>query len=332
MALLVKKRILSGMQPSGRLHLGNLLGALQNWVRLQDDYDCYYFVADWHALTSGYADTSAFRENVHNVLADWLAAGLDPQRSTLFIQSLVREHAELHLLLGMITPLSWLERVPTYKEKQDEIRDRDLGTYGFLGYPLLQSADILIYRPEAVPVGVDQVPHLEITREVARRFNHFYGEVFPEPEALLTKFPKVPGTDGRKMSKSYGNCIYLSDPPEAVDKKIRTMVTDPARVRRTDPGNPEICPVFDLHRIFSSEDERARCAEGCRTAGIGCIDCKRVLIPHVLELLGPIYEKRTELIAAPERLEEIAREGSRAAAAFARETMARVRSAMRIIE
>lgn len=327
----MKKRVLSGMQPSGRLHLGNLLGALQNWVHLQDDYDCFYFVADWHALTTGYADTSAVAENTRNVLADWLAAGLDPDRSTIFVQSMVKEHAELHLLLSMITPLGWLERVPTYKEKQDQIKDRDLGTYGFLGYPVLQSADILIYRPAFVPVGIDQLPHLEITREIARRFNHLYGcEVLTDPEGKLTKFPKVPGVDGRKMSKSYDNCLYLSDPPELNDKKIRTMMTDPARARRTDTGNPEVCPVFDLHKIFSSDDERAYCADGCKTAGIGCMDCKKVLIPHVLALLEPIYVRRQEYIANPQRLEEIAVAGSRKASAAAAETMSAVRSAMKL--
>ncbi len=325
-----KKRVLSGMQPSGRLHLGNLVGALQNWVHLQDEYDCFFFVADWHALTSGYADTSAFKDNIYNVLADWLAAGLDPERSTIFIQSMVKEHAELHVLLSMITPLSWLERVPTYKEKQEEIRGKDLGTYGFLGYPLLQSADILTYRPTYVPVGVDQLPHLEITREVARRFNHFYGNVLPEPEGLLTKFPKVPGVDGRKMSKSYDNCIYLSDPPEVVDKKIKTMITDPSRARRTDPGDPHICPVFDLHKIFSTDDERSSCAEGCRTARIGCIDCKKILIPHILNILEPIYTKRQDLIKNPEHLASIASEGSRKATTIASQTMEVVRKAMRI--
>ena len=323
-----KKRVLSGMQPSGRLHLGNLMGALQNWVHLQEDYDCFYFVADWHALTSSYADLALFRENTHHVLADWLAAGLDPDRSTIFVQSMVKEHAELHLLLSMITPLAWLERVPSYKEKQEEIRDKDLGTYGFLGYPLLQSADILIYRPAYVPVGVDQMPHLEITREVARRFNHFYGDVLLEIEGLLTQFPKVPGTDGRKMSKSYNNCLYLSEAPSEIDKKIKTMVTDPARVRRTDPGNPDVCPVFDLHRIFSNESEREYCANGCRTAGIGCMDCKKVLIPHVLELMEPIYAKRQELISHPGRLEEMARTGSEKAREAAAETMDAVRHAM----
>ncbi len=326
----ITKRVLSGMQPSGLLHLGNLVGALQNWVRLQDNYDCFFFVADWHALTSGYADTSALKNNIYNVLADWLAAGLDPERSTIFVQSMVKEHAELHVLLSMITPLSWLERVPTYKEKQENVRGKDLGTYGFLGYPLLQSADILIYRPEHVPVGVDQLPHLEITREIARRFNHFYGDVLSEPEGLLTKYPKVPGVDGRKMSKSYDNCIYLCDPPEVVDKKIKTMITDPARARRTDPGDPHVCPVFDLHKIFSADKELDSCAEGCRTAEIGCIDCKKVLIPHVLDILEPIYIKRQELIKHPEDLESVVRKGSQKAITVASQTMEVVRKAMQI--
>src|SRR4030066_1495396 len=234
---LSKKRVLSGMQPSGRLHIGNLVGALQNWVKLQNEYQCYYFVADWHSLTSQYADTSAIRDNIMDLLVNWLAAGLDPEKATIFIQSRVPEHAELHLLLSMITPLAWLERVPFLKEKQLEVKDKDLNTDGFLGYPLLQSADILIYKANYVPVGVDQVPHLEITREICRRFNNFYGDVFPEPEALLTEFPKVPGLDGRKMSKTYDNCIYLSDTPAEVEQKKKTMMTDPQRVKRTDSGD-----------------------------------------------------------------------------------------------
>jgi tryptophanyl-tRNA synthetase len=237
---MIKERVLSGMQSSGRVHIGNLVGAIQNWVRLQDKYECYYFVADWHALTTGYADPRAIRESVNDLLVNFLAAGLDPDKCTIFIQSRILEHAELHLLLSMITPLGWLERVPTYKEKQQQLKERDLATYGFLGYPLLQTADIIIYRARHVPVGVDQVPHLEISREIARRFNNFYGEVFPEPEALLTEFPKVPGIDGRKMSKSYGNAIYLSDAPGEVENKIKTMATDPARVKRTDRGTPEL--------------------------------------------------------------------------------------------
>ncbi|MDA8433830.1 MAG: tryptophan--tRNA ligase [Nitrospiraceae bacterium] len=325
---MAKERVLSGMQSSGRVHLGNLVGAIQNWVRLQDKYDCYYFVADWHALTTGYANPSAIRESVRDLLVNFLAAGLDPERCTIFLQSRILEHAELHLLLSMITPLGWLERVPTYKEKQQELKERDLATYGFLGYPLLQTADIIIYRAKYVPVGVDQVPHLEISREIARRFNNFYGEIFPEPEALLTEFPKVPGVDGRKMSKSYGNAIYLSDSPKEVDQKIRTMATDPARIRRTDTGNPELSPVFQLHKVFSSKEEQASVAEGCRTAGIGCIDCKKVLIKNVFKVLEPIWEKREELIKDPERLDAIIEKGNEKARAVCRETMDLVRKGM----
>jgi tryptophanyl-tRNA synthetase len=325
---MTKERVLSGMQASGRVHLGNLVGAIQNWVRLQDVYDCYYFVADWHALTTGYAYPETLRESVNDLIINFLAAGLDPERCTIFIQSRVPEHAELHLLLSMITPLGWLERVPTYKEKQQELKDRDLSTYGFLGYPLLQTADIIIYRAKYVPVGVDQVPHLEISREIARRFNHLYREVFPDSEALLTEFPKVPGVDGRKMSKSYGNAIYLSDTPQEVERKILTMATDPARIRRKDKGNPELSPVFQLHKVFSSKEEQEMVAEGCRTAGIGCIDCKRVLIKNVFGVLEPLWAKREELIGNPARLREIVDRGTEKARRVAGETMVLVREAM----
>lgn len=323
-----RERVLSGMQASGKVHLGNLVGALQNWVRLQDTYECYYFIADWHALTAGDANPSAIRESVKDLLLNFLACGLDPDRCTIFIQSRIPEHAELHLLLSMITPLGWLERVPTYKEKQQELKDRDLSNYGFLGYPLLQTADIIIYRAKYVPVGVDQVPHLEISREIARRFNNLYREIFPEPDALLTEFPKVPGVDGRKMSKSYDNAIYLSDTPKEVEHKILTMTTDPARVRRKDTGNPELSPVFQLHKVFSSKEEQDMVAQGCRTAGIGCIDCKRVLIKNVFRVLEPIWAKREELIKDPERLREIADKGTEKARKVAEETMVLVREAM----
>lgn len=316
------------MQSSGKLHLGNLVGALQNWVSLQDQYDCYYFIADWHALTTGYADPSDLQESVRDLLVNFLAAGLDPEQSTIFIQSKMPEHAELHLLLSMVTPLGWLERVPSYKEKQQELKDRDLSTYGFLGYPLLQTADIIMYRAAYVPVGIDQVPHLEISREIARRFNYLYKDIFPEPEALLTEFPKVPGVDGRKMSKSYDNAIYLSDTPEEVEQKVRTMTTDPARVKRTDSGDPERSPVFQLHKIFSSGPEQDEVAEGCRTAGIGCIDCKKILIKNISEIMDPIWKKREELLRSPEQLQEIVRRGTDKAGKTARETMALVRNAM----
>ncbi|MCL5022962.1 MAG: tryptophan--tRNA ligase [Nitrospirae bacterium] len=316
------------MQASGKLHIGNLVGALQNWVRLQERYDCYYFVADWHALTTGYASPQAISESAEDLLVNFLAAGLDPGKCTIFVQSGIPEHAELHLLLSMITPLGWLERVPTYKEKIQELKERDLSTYGFLGYPLLQTADIIIYRARYVPVGIDQVPHLEISREIARRFNFLYREVFPEPEALLTEFPKVPGVDGRKMSKSYDNAIYLSDPPETVEQKLRTMMTDPARKRKTDAGNPEVSPVFQLHKIFSSKEEQEYVAHGCRTAGIGCIECKKVLIKNIFRVMEPLWAKRKELRDNPDTLRDIVKTGTEKAARVARETMELARDAM----
>ncbi len=323
-----KERVLSGMQASGKLHLGNLVGALSNWVKLQDQYDCFYFVADWHALTTGYEDPSSIKESTKDILINFLAAGLDPEKCTIFLQSRVLEHAELHLLLSMITPIGWLERVPTYKEKQEELRDRDLSTYGFLGYPLLQTADIIIYRAKYVPVGIDQVPHLEISREIARRFNYLYKEIFPEPEALLTEFPKLVGVDGRKMSKSYDNAIFLSDSPEDVERKIMTMVTDPARVKRTDPGNPERSPVYQLHKIFSSIGEIEEVGVGCATAGIGCIDCKKILLKNIFRVLEPIWKKRNELINNPDILSDIVKSGSEKAKKTVRETMQLVREAM----
>ena len=323
-----KERVLSGMQASGKLHLGNLVGALSNWVKLQDQYDCFYFVADWHALTTGYEDPSSIKESTKDILINFLAAGLDPEKCTIFLQSRVLEHAELHLLLSMITPIGWLERVPTYKEKQEELRDRDLSTYGFLGYPLLQTADIIIYRAKYVPVGIDQVPHLEISREIARRFNYLYKEIFPEPEALLTEFPKLVGVDGRKMSKSYDNAIFLSDSPEDVERKIMTMVTDPARVKRTDPGNPERSPVYQLHKIFSSIEEIEEVGVGCATAGIGCIDCKKILLKNIFRVLEPIWKKRNELINNPDILSDIVKSGSEKAKKTVRETMQLVREAM----
>ncbi len=315
-------RVLSGMQPSGPLHLGNLIGALSNWVRIQNKYECYFFVADWHALTTGYSNPSQIKDYTLDLLMNFISAGLDPEKSTIFIQSQVPEHAELHIFLSMITPLGWLERVPTYKEKKEQIKDKDLDTYGFLGYPVLQTADIIIYRAKYVPVGIDQVPHLEISREIARRFNYLYGnEFFPEPEALLTEFPKVPGVDGRKMSKSYGNAIYLSDDEKTVTEKLRTMVTDPARKRRTDKGDPNKCPVFDLHKIFSKEEEKSEITKGCTTATIGCIDCKKILIKHVIDILTPIWDKRQKLIDNPSTLIDIAKEGSKKAKKVAGETL-----------
>src|SRR5450631_1046698 len=324
-----RKRVLSGMRSTGKLHLGNYVGALQNWVRMQDEYECFFCVADWHALTTDYADTSRVKENSLEVTLDWLAAGLDPEKSVIFIQSHVPAHAELHLLFSMITPLGWLERVPTYKEQRENIKDKDLGTYGFLGYPVLQSADILIYKADCVPVGEDQVAHVELTREIARRFNGFYGtgkEVFPEPQALLTPAAKLPGTDGRKMSKSYGNTVMLTDPEPVVRQKLKTMVTDPARVRRSDPGNPDVCPVGDLHKIFSDKETIAKVNEGCRSAGIGCIECKSWAADALVKLLNPIQERRAKYEADPKLAWDLLEQGSAKARGAAESTMEEVRA------
>jgi len=388
------------MRPTGPLHLGNYHGALKNWVELQYQYDCFFFVADWHMLTTGYEDTTMLQENIRQVLIDYLAAGLNPGVTTLFVQSHVPEHAELHLLLSMITPLGWLERVPTYKDQQEALKEKDLATYGFLGYPLLQSADILMYRPEFVPVGEDQVAHLEITREIARRFNHLYGRepdfemkaelavkslggrnsanyralrrkyqeagdtqsleraralvqsnnritvadkerllgylegsgvtILPEPQVMLTATPKVPGLDGRKMSKSYGNTITLREDPDSVTQKMRAMVTDPARVRRTDPGTPEKCPVWDLHKIYSDEATRNWVYEGCRTAGIGCLDCKKPLIDKVVEEISGMRKRAQEFEDSPELLRNIITEGADKAREAARQTLDEVRRAMHL--
>jgi tryptophanyl-tRNA synthetase len=393
-------RVLSGMRPTGRLHLGNYHGALRNWVQLQYRYECFFFIADWHMLTTGYEDTTRLPEFVREVLIDWLAAGLNPGVATLFIQSQVPEHAELHLLLSMITPLGWLERVPSYKDQQEQLQEKDLATYGFLGYPLLQSADILVYRAAHVPVGEDQVAHVELTRETARRFNHLFGRepdfeekaeravkslggrnttlyrqlrrkfqesgerealeraraivqsnnritvadrerllgflegtgvsILPEPQALLTETPKVPGLDGRKMSKSYGNTIELREDPEAVTKKLRAMQTDPARVRRTDPGDPEKCPVWDLHKIYSDETTRKWAAEGCRSAGIGCLDCKQPVIEKIVAEVTEMRRRAQEYVENPDLLREIVAEGAEKAREAARETLEEVRRAMHL--
>ena len=323
------------MRPTGKLHLGNYMGALANWVRLQDDnqYKCYFFIADWHALTTDYADTSNFLSNTREVILDYLAAGLDPARSVLFVQSHVPVHAELHLLLSMITSVGWLERVPSYKEQQENIVGKDLSTYGFLGYPLLQAADILIYQPKYVPVGQDQVAHVELTREVARRFNNLYKldgrDVLPEPDALLTPSPKLPGTDGRKMSKSYGNTIMLTDPEPEVRQKLKTMVTDPARIRRKDPGDPDKCPVGDLHKVFSSPETLAKVYEGCRSAGIGCIECKGWAADSLVQILNPIQERRARY--TPAEVEDILKDGATRARNRAEQTMTEVRTAMQLV-
>ena len=362
-----RKRVLSGMRSTGKLHLGNYVGALDNWVRMQDQYECFFFIADWHALTTDYADTSRIKENSVEVLLDWLAAGLDPDRCTMFIQSHVPQHAELHLLFSMITPLGWLERVPTYKEQRENIKDKDLGTYGFLGYPVLQAADILMYKGDFVPVGEDQVAHVELTREIARRFNSFYRPpfvirtvgarvvtsagaevrlepgtdldpradyvihpepIFPEPQPLLTPAPKLPGTDGRKMSKSYNNTIMLTDPEPVVRQKLKTMVTDPARIRRTDPGNPDLCPVGDLHKIFSDAGTMAKVNEGCRSASIGCIECKSWVADALVNILNPMQTRRKKYEDNPRLAWDILEAGSAKAGKVADVTMNEVREAM----
>jgi tryptophanyl-tRNA synthetase len=329
---LSRPRVLSGMRPTGKLHLGNYMGALANWVKLQDQYECYFFIADWHALTTDYADTSKIAANTLDVALDFLAAGLDPARSVIFLQSKVLQHAELNLLLGMITPLGWLERVPSYKEMQENLASKDLTTYGFLGYPVLMASDILLYQPDFVPVGQDQQAHVELTREVARRFNQFYKldekEVLPEPKVLLTPSPKLPGTDGRKMSKSYGNTIQMTDPEDVVRQKLKTMVTDPARVRRTDKGDPDKCPVGDLHKVFSSPETMVKVYEGCRSAGIGCIECKGWVADSLVRVLQPIQERRASFSEA--QVEEILANGSQRACARAKETMRQVHAAMQM--
>jgi tryptophanyl-tRNA synthetase len=316
------------MRSTGRLHLGHYFGTLKNWVALQDRHDCYFFAADWHALTSEYADPSRVTENTVSAFADWIAAGVDPERATVFVQSMVPEHAELHLILSMITPLGWLERVPTYKEQLREIETRDLNTYGFLGYPVLQTADIVLYRAHLVPVGEDQASHLEISREIARRFNSTYGEVFPEPKALFTPTPKVPGIDGRKMSKSYGNAINLSDSPDEIRAKCMQMFTDPQRVRRADPGRPDVCNLFAFHRLVSPPELADRVDRECRAALIGCVDDKKLIAEQIIAFLEPIRRRREELLADPGGLLERLREGSRRARERAGETLARVRAAV----
>src|SRR5665213_30021 len=394
------KRVLSGMRPTGALHLGNYHGALRNWVELQYQYECFFFVADWHALTTGYEDTSGLPAAIREVMNDWLAAGLNPGVATLFVQSHVPEHAELHLLLSMITPLGWLERVPTYKDQQEQLKDKDLATYGFLGYPLLQSADILLYRPAFVPVGEDQVAHVEITREIARRFNHLYGRepdfeqkaeraikelggrnitlyrqlrrrfqeagdqaaleraralvesntritvadrerllgylegssvtILPEPQVLLTATPRVPGLDGRKMSKSYGNTIAMREDPDSVVKKLRAMQTDPARVRRTDPGDPQKCPVWELHLLYSDDATRQWVNQGCRTAAIGCLDCKKPVIERIVEEVTGMRKRAQEFQDNPELVSNLMAEGCEKAREVARATLDEVRRAMHL--
>ena len=325
-----KKRILSGMRPTGPLHMGNLLGALANWVNLQDEYECFYFIADWHALTSDYEDPARIRDYTKEIMIDWLSVGLTPEKSTLFVQSQIKEHAELFLVLGMITPVPWLERNPTYKEQIAEISNKDLSNFGFLGYPILQAADIIMYKPYGVPVGVDQAPHVEITREIARRFNFLYGDVFPEPRVILTETPKILGIDRRKMSKSYNNAIFLSEAPEQIAAKVSQMITDPQRARRSDPGDPDICNVFTFHKLFTAAGEVAEIDHHCRKAQIGCVECKKKMAQNLTAALAPIREKRAFYEAHPKRVDEIVNDGCNKARITARATMEAVRAAIKI--
>jgi tryptophanyl-tRNA synthetase len=323
-----KKVVLSGLRPTGPCHLGNLAGALRNWLKLQDLYQCYYTIVTWHALSSEYMDAKAIKENTFEVAIDWLSIGLDPEKCVIFIQSEVKEHAELHLLLSMVTPLPWLERVPTFKEMQEELQGKDLNTYGYLGYPVLQTADIIIYKADIVPVGEDQAPHLELAREITRRFNRIFGPIFPEPQILLTEVPRLAGTDGRKMSKSFGNAIYLKDTPEIIRQKIEPMITDTRRMRRNDPGEPDDCPVFTLHQAFVAKDKRDEIAQACRKAGIGCLDCKKVVIESLIQRLGPYRERRAKFEKNPRLIWEILEEGNKKARLVAHKTMEEVRAAI----
>jgi tryptophanyl-tRNA synthetase len=326
----VKKRILSGMRPTGPLHLGNYHGALDNWISMQEQFDCFFFIADWHALTSDYENPGNISRFVQEMMIDWLSAGLSPEKCTLFVQSNVMEHAELFLLLSMITPVPWLERNPTYKDQIIQLENKDLSTFGFLGYPVLQAADIIMYKANGVPVGVDQVPHIEITREIARRFNYLYGNVFPEPEAILTQTSKILGLDRRKMSKSYNNAIYLSDLPEDIRTRVSTMITDPNRARRKDPGNPEVCNVFEFHKLYSPPAVVTEIDGQCRSAEIGCVECKKIMAENLIAALAPIQEKRSYFQDRPEMVQEIIASGNQKAQAVARQTMQEVRSAIRI--
>ncbi len=325
-----KKRVLSGMRPTGPLHLGNLHGALANWVDMQDQYECFFFIADWHALTSDYENPGNIMGYVKEMMIDWLSAGLTPEKSTLFVQSHIKEHAELFLLLAMITPVPWLERNPTFKEQIVQLQSKDLSTFGFLGYPVLQAADIIIYKADGVPVGIDQVPHVEITREIARRFNFLYGDVFPEPQALLTQTPKILGFDRRKMSKSYNNAIYLADSPDEIANKVAQMITDPQRARRSDPGDPDVCNVFAFHKLYSTAETVARVNQECRKAEIGCVECKQLMARFLIDALEPIREKRHFYEQKPQLVEDIIAEGCQKARRVAQQTMDEVRTAIKI--
>lgn len=325
--------VVSGMRPTGKLHIGHYFGALINWVELQRTKECYFLVADWHALTSDYEHTEKLSENTYEMMADWLACGVDPNKATLLLQSKVKEHAELYLILSMFTPLGWLERNPTYKEQQQEIKDKDISNLGFLGYPVMQTADILVYKGNEVPVGKDQVPHLEISREIARRFNHLTSSsIFPEPKALLTPSSKIQGTDGRKMSKSYGNSIYLSDDNKTIETKIKGMVTDPKRVKRQDPGDPQNCNLFPLHEVYSSKTTLKEVIQGCTTAGIGCVDCKKLLLPSLTEKVGEIRSRREDWITKPKKIDEILGDGSNRAQKKAAKTLEEVKDVLHVLK
>jgi tryptophanyl-tRNA synthetase len=327
---MAKKRILSGMRPTGPLHLGNLHGALANWKKMQEDYECFFFIADWHALTSDYDMTAPIQDYIVDIFIDWLSVGLSPDKCTMFVQSHIKEHAELFLLLSMITPLPWLERNPTYKEQIAQLKNKDLSTFGFLGYPVLQAADIIIYKANGVPVGIDQAPHVELTREIARRFNHFYGDIFPIPETILTKTPKILGIDRRKMSKSYDNAIFLSDSPEEVRNKVSQMITDPQRARRADPGNPDVCNVFSFHRMYSDRDTVERVDRECRGAEIGCVECKKMMAENLISALEPVHQQRAYYETRPDTVRAIIEDGDQAARTVARQTMEQVRAAVKI--
>lgn len=327
--MLKNGKILSGMRPTGKLHLGNLFGALENWVRLQYSYECYFMVADWHALTTGYSDTSNIKNDVHEMVVDWIAAGLDPEKCVIFRQSDVKEHAELHLLLSMITPLGWLERCPTYKEQIHQLEGKDISSYGFLGYPLLQAADILIYKADTVPVGEDQIPHVELTREIARRFNYIYGPIFPEPQAKMNKVTMLTANDGRKMSKSYGNVINISSTPDEFKTYVSNMITDPARIKKTDPGHPDICSVFAYHKVFNPDSiDEIRC--DCENANIGCVACKRNLADKILEFMAPIHERRAAICDDVDYIAQVLQDGKARATSTAAQTMIEVREAMKL--
>ena len=318
------------MRPTGALHLGNYLGALANWVDMQEQYDCYFFVADWHALTSDYENPAGMSRYVREILLDWLSAGLSPDKCTLFVQSKIPEHAELFLILSMITPVPWLERNPTYKDQIVQLQNKDLSTFGFLGYPVLQAADIIMYKAQGVPVGIDQVPHVEITREIARRFNFLYGPVFPEPEALLTQTPKILGLDRRKMSKSYGNAIFLSDTPEQIRTKVMQMITDPQRARRSDPGNPDVCNVFEFHKLYTDAPTTATINTQCRAAEIGCVECKKLMAENLIQAMAPIHDRRRYYQDHPDQVNQIITAGNAKAQQVAQETMQEVRTALKI--